>query len=127
MHNADLVAANGLSVLESEAQDALRGVAGDELNALDNTVNDHVLDTGVLSLGVLADQHSVDVVPGSLVALNRLARAQVGEKVKCAAQSQVERDVALANGGLDTLTRRYISSRRLDVRRGDPSRRRSSW
>jgi hypothetical protein len=36
-------------VLEGESQDALRSLAGDQLDALHNAVDDHVLDAGVLS------------------------------------------------------------------------------
>lgn len=103
VHDADLLAANGLGVLESEAQDALAGFAGDELNALDDTVNDDVLDTRVLALGVLADEDSVDTVVGGLETGDRAARAQVGEEVEGTTKSQVEGDVALADGGLESV------------------------
>ena len=59
-----------------------------------------MLDARVLALGVLANQDRVDVVVGGLVASNRAAGSQVGEEVECAAEGQVERDVALADGGL---------------------------
>lgn len=96
--DADLVAADLLGLLEGEAQDALRGLAGDELDALDDAVDDGVLDARVLALGVLADQDGVDVVVGGLVAGDGAAGPQVGEEVEGAAQGQVERDVALADG-----------------------------
>jgi hypothetical protein len=97
--NADLLAANRLGVLEGVAQDTLAGLAGDELDALDDAVNDNVLNARVLALGVLADQDRVDVVVGGLVAGNRAAGTQVGEEVEGAAEGEVEGDVALANGG----------------------------
>lgn len=98
VHGADLVAANVAGVLEGIAQDALRGVAGDELDALDDAVDDNVLNARVLALGVLADQDRVDVVVGRLVAGNGPAGPDVGEEIEGAAERQVERDVALANG-----------------------------
>lgn len=101
--DADLLAANGAGVLEGEPQDALAGLAGDELDALNNTIHHNVLNARVLALGVLADQDGVDVVVGGLVAGNRAAGTQVGEEVECAAEGKVERDVALANGGLKLL------------------------
>ena len=101
MDNADLLAANGLGVLEGEAEDALRSLGSDELDGLDDTVDDNVLNARILALGVLTDEDSVDAVVGGLVAGNRAAGAQVGEKVECAAEGEVERDVTLANGGLE--------------------------
>lgn len=120
--DADLVAADLLGLLEGEAQDALRGLAGDELDALDDAVDDGVLDARVLALGVLADQDGVDVVVGGLVAGDGAAGPQVGEEVEGAAQGQVERDVALADGrgeralegdlvALDALNRRVRDGR----------------
>jgi hypothetical protein len=97
--NADLLAANGLGVLEGIAQDALAGLAGDELDALDNTVDNNVLDARVLALGVLADEDRVDTVVGGLEAGDGAAGTQVGEEVEGTTQGKVQRDVALANGG----------------------------
>lgn len=70
VHDADLLLADALGVLEGEAEDTLGGFAGDELDALDNTVDDDVLDAGVLALGVLSDEDGVDVVVRGLVAGN---------------------------------------------------------
>lgn len=97
--DADLGAANGLSLLEGEAENALRGLAGDELDALDNTIDNNVLNARVFTLGVLTDEDGVDVVVGGLEAGNRAARTQVGKEVEGTAERQVERDVALADGG----------------------------
>jgi hypothetical protein len=90
VHDTDLLLARGLSMLESEAQDTLGSFASDELNTLDNTINNNVLNAGVFTLGVLTDQHSVDVVIWGLVSSNRAAWSQVGEKVECPAESQVQ-------------------------------------
>ena len=98
---ADLVLANLLGVLEGVAQHALGSLAGDELDGLDNAVDDDVLDARVFSLGVLTDENGVDTIVGGLVALDGLARTDVGEEVEGTAESQVERDVTLANGGLE--------------------------
>lgn len=99
--SADLVAADGAGVLESEAKNALRGVTGDELDGLNDTINNDVLNTGVFTLSVLTDENSVDIVVWGLVASDGDARTQVGEKVECTAESQVERDVALADRSLE--------------------------
>lgn len=98
--DADLVAADLLGVLEGEAEDALRGGARDELDGLHYAVDDLVLDARVLALGVLADEHRLDVVVGRLVAGDGEAGAEVGEEVEGAAEGEVEGDVALADGGL---------------------------
>lgn len=98
VHSADLLPANVAGVLEGVSQNALRGLAGDELDALDNAIDYNVLDTRVFSLGVLTDQDSVDVVVGGLVAGDGSAGADVGEEVEGTAESEVERDVALADG-----------------------------
>jgi hypothetical protein len=87
-------------VLEGEAEDTLGSLAGDELDALNDTIDDNVLNAGVFTLGVLADQDSVDAIVRGLETGDGAARSQVGEEVECAAEGEVERDVALANGGL---------------------------
>ena len=98
--DADLLAADLLGVLEGEAEDALGGGAGDELDGLHDAVDDLVLDARVLALGVLADEDGVDIVVGGLVAGDGHAGAEVGEEVEGAAEGEVEGDVALADGGL---------------------------
>jgi hypothetical protein len=56
-----------------------------------------VLDTRVLSLGVLTDEDGVDVVIRRLETLDGHARADVGEEGEGSSEGEVERDVALAN------------------------------
>jgi hypothetical protein len=97
---ADLVLASLLGVLEGEAQDTLGSLAGDELDGLNNTVDNDVLNARVFSLGVLTDENGVDTIVGGLVAMDGLARTEVGEEVEGTTESQVEGDVTLANGGL---------------------------
>lgn len=101
--NADLGLASGNGVLEGEAEDALRGLLGDELDGLDDTVNDDVLNARILALCVFTDEDGIDVVVRGLVADNGLAGTQVGKEVEGTAESQVEGDVALADGGLFTI------------------------
>lgn len=100
VHGADLAAANLLGVLEREAEDAFRCLAGDELDRLDDTVDNDVLDSGVFSFRVLTDQHGVDAVVRSLKALDRFAGTDVGEEVESSAEGEIEGDMSLANGGL---------------------------
>lgn len=96
--SAHLLAANIACVLEGVAEDALGGLAGDELDALHDTVHNDVLDAGVLALGVLTDQDSVDVIVRGLEADDAPAGTHVGEEVEGTAEGQVERDVTLSNG-----------------------------
>lgn len=103
VHNAHLFLASSNGVLESEAENALGGLLGDQLDGLDNAVNNDVLDARVFALGVLTNEDSVDIVVGGLVAGDRLAGTQVGEEVECTAESQVEGDVTLANGSLSVI------------------------
>ena len=98
MDDANLGLANVLGVLEGVAEHALGGLAGDQLDRLDNTVHNDVLDARVFTLGVLTDEDGVDVVVGGLVSLDALAGTHVGEQVEGPSEGQVERDVALANG-----------------------------
>jgi hypothetical protein len=95
--SADLESANVLCVLESVSQDTLGSFSRDELDALYDTINDNVLNTRVLSLGVLTDEDSVDVVVGGLEPNNRLTRTDIGEKVERSAESKVEGDVTFTN------------------------------
>ena len=96
--DANLGLANVLGVLEGVAEHALGGLAGDQLDRLNNTVHNDVLDARVFALGVLTDEDGVDVVVGGLVSLDALAGTHVGEQVEGPSEGQVERDVALANG-----------------------------
>lgn len=122
VNDADLGAANGLSVLESISQDSLAGLAGDELDALDDTIDDNVLDTGIFTLSVLSDKDGVDIVVGGLEAGDGAARSEVSEKVEGSSQGQVQRDMALANGGLWLYVRNPINRqlRSAHVQQEDP-------
>ena len=84
-------------VLEGEAGDPLRRGAGDDLDALGGVRADHVLDARVQVLGVLADDHEVDVVVARLEALDRAGRAQV----RVQAEHLAQRDVDAAEAGAD--------------------------
>lgn len=49
-----------------------------------------MFDTGILSLGVLANENSVDIVVGSLKTGDRETWSDVCEKVECSSKSQVQ-------------------------------------
>ena len=115
VHHADLLLVDGLRVLEGEAQHTLGSLLGDELDALHHTVDNNVLNAGVFTLGVLTDQDGVDTIVGGLVASNGAARTDVGEQVEGPAQSQVQGDVTLTDGGGQrTLKRNVVLLNALD-------------
>jgi len=97
VHSADLLPANVAGVLEGVSQHALRGLAGDELDALHDAVNHNVLDARVFALSVLSYQDGIDVIVGCLVAGDGSAWSDVRKEVEGSAQRQVERDVTFAN------------------------------
>lgn len=99
VNSADLCAANVLGVLESVSADTFGGLTGDQLDGLNDTIDNNVLNARVLSLSVLTDEDSVDTIVWGLVASNGAAWTNVGEEVECAAEGKVEGDVALANWG----------------------------
>ena len=123
VHHADLLLVDGAGVLEGETEHTLGSLLGDKLDALDDTVDDNVLDTRVFTLSVLTDQDSVDVVVGGLVASNRAARTDVGEEVEGTTESKVERDVTLSNGSLKAFRMSICESiveSRNNLQREDP-------
>lgn len=87
--DADLSAANSLSVLECKAEDALGGFASNELDALNNAINNNVLNPGVFTLSVLTDENSVDSIVRCLEAGDRAAGTEVSEEVEGTTESQV--------------------------------------
>ena len=97
MDRSDLSLPHILRVLKCESEDPLGGPLGDEFYALDDSVDDYVLDAGVLAFGVFPDKHGVDVVVGGFVAGDGFAGADVGEEVECAAEGEIQGDVAFAD------------------------------
>ena len=87
----------GDRVLEGEPGDPLRGGPGDDLDALGRVGADHVLDAGVEVLGVLADDHQVDVLVARVEALHRARRAQVGVQPERLAEADVDAAEAAAD------------------------------
>lgn len=124
--NANMLLVDRLGVLEAESQDTLRGLAGDQFDRLNNTVDNLVLNSRVFSLSVLANEDGVDAIVGSLEAGNRAARTDVGKQVESSTKSQVERDVSLANGGL-RLSVCITANDMAHIRRGDLSGQPSSF
>jgi hypothetical protein len=122
LHDVGLVdAGNLLAVVgegegEGELGDALRLLAGDDLERLDNAVDRLVLETRVLALGVLTDDAEVDVLVAGLVTGDVLKEDDRGVDVELLAQSDVERAVAGAlDGGVqDTLETELVALERGD-------------
>jgi len=85
------------SVLEGKLGDLSAGLFSDKLDTLDDAWNDLVLNTGVLSLGVLSNSDQVDVFVGGWEALQADAWSNVGVKAKSFSEHQVHAWVAGAD------------------------------
>ena len=122
LHDVGLVdASNLLAVVcerkgESKLGNALRLLAGDDLERLDDAVDRLVLETRVLALGVLTDDAEVDVLVACLVARDVLEEDDRSVDVELLAKSDVEGAVAGAlNGGVeDTLETELVALQRGD-------------
>ena len=112
----DLLAVVGEREGESELGDALRLLAGDDLERLDDAVDRLVLETRVLALGVLTDDAEINVLVACLVAGDVLEEDDRGVDVELLAKSDVERTVAGAlDGGVeDTLETELVALQRGD-------------
>lgn len=100
VHNTDLLLVDRTSVLEGETENPLRSFSGDELDALDNTIDNNVLNARVFTLGVLTNQNSIDVVVRSFVTGDRAAGTQVRKQVESTTESKVKGNMTLANRSL---------------------------
>lgn len=115
MDNNDLSLANRAGIFKSVSEDALGSLLCDELNGLDDTRDNDVLDTRVLTLRVLTDEDSVDAVVGGLVTKDRLARTDVSEKIESSSKGQVEGNVTFT----DRSSKRALESDEVLADRGD--------
>ncbi len=114
MHRPDFPPADRFGVLKRESQDALAGLASDELDALNHAVDHDVLDPGVFAFCVLSDEDGVDIVVWRLVARDGSAGPHVGEEVEGSAQGEIQGDVPFAYGrllcGSATAPQRIVSA-----------------
>lgn len=118
LHDVGLVDAGDLGTAvgegegEGELGDTLRLGAGDDLERLDDAGNALVLETRVLTLGVLTDDAHVDVLVAGLVAGNVLDQADAGVDVELLTHGDVEALVAgAADGGVqDTLEAELVAA-----------------
>jgi hypothetical protein len=110
----DLLAVVGKGKGEGELGNALRLLAGDDLERLDDAVDRLVLEAGVLALGVLTDDAEVDVLVARLVAGDVLEQDNRGVDVELLAQGDVEGTVAGALDGRveDTLETELVALER---------------
>lgn len=95
----DLLAVVGEGESEGELGDTLRLQAGDDLERLDDTWSRRVLQTRVLTLGVLTDDAEIDVLVASLVTRNVLDENDGCVDVELLTESDVERLVTRALDG----------------------------
>jgi hypothetical protein len=110
-----LPAAVGDGVLEREAGNPLRRLAGDDLDALRRVPADAVLDACVQVLRVLADDHQVDVLVARLEPLDRAGRPQVRVQVEGLPEGHVDAPEAFPDRRRDrALDRHAIAPDRLE-------------
>jgi hypothetical protein len=89
VNGSDALTTMRLGVVERVPRDAFGSVPSDELDGLDDAVNNLVLDTRVLSLSVLTNENSVDVVVWGLVALDGDTGSNIGKEVESPAEGQI--------------------------------------
>jgi hypothetical protein len=113
----NLGAVVGKSESESELGDTLRLGAGDDLERLDNTGDTLVLETRVLTLGVLTDDAEIDILVAGLVAGDVLDQRDGGVDVELLTHGNVEGGVARAVHGSveDTLETKLVAAERGDA------------
>jgi hypothetical protein len=107
----DLLAVVGERKGEGELGNALRLLAGDDLERLDDAADRLVLETRVLALGVLTDDAEVDVLVARLVAGDVLEQDDGGVDVELLAEGDVEGAVTRALDGRveDTLETELVA------------------
>jgi hypothetical protein len=107
----DLLAVVGEGEAEGELGNALGLGASDNLQGLDDALDGLVLQTGVLTLGVLTDDAHVDILVAGVVAGDVLDQGDRGVDVELLAEGDVERLVARAlDGGVkDTLQTELVA------------------
>jgi hypothetical protein len=93
-----MIASRAYGILEGVIGDAFRGGAGDDFDALDDALDNLMLDARVFALGVFSDNDSVDVLVQGRMSGNAPAGSDVGIQVECLAKRQVQRDVPPPNG-----------------------------
>ena len=85
-------------VIEGELRDPRGGALRDDLQGLDDSRHDRVLEAAVEVLGVLADDDEVDVLEPAGDRGHVLDRPEVGVEVERLAQPDVDRGEALSDG-----------------------------
>jgi hypothetical protein len=112
----NLLAVVGKSEAESELGDALGLGTGDDLQRLDDTLNGLVLETGVLSFGVLTNDAEVDILVASLVTGDVLDQRDGGVDVQLLTEGDVEGLVArsLDRSMEDTLQAELVALERCE-------------
>jgi hypothetical protein len=112
----DLLAVVGERKGECEFGDALRLLAGDDLERLNNAADRLVLEARVLSLGVLTDDAEVDVLVARLVARDVLEEDDGSVDVELLAESDVEGAVT---GSLDGSVEDTLETELVALERGN--------
>jgi len=86
-----------LGIVECVSGHALACFPSDELDGLNYTVNNLMLNTRVFALGVLSNEDSVNIIIGRFVAIDGCARPNMCKQVEGTSEGQVEGYMAFAN------------------------------
>jgi len=78
------------SMLECVSSDSLGGISGDQFDGLHDARLDFVLNTRVLSFGILTDEQRIYVIVCSLEARDGFTRSHVCEKTESNTKSKIE-------------------------------------
>src|SRR4029079_10813705 len=108
VYGRDLAAAVGDGVLKGEPCDPLRGGTRDDLDALRGVRTHPMLYAVVEILGVLADDHEVDVLVARLDALDRPSWTQVGVEPQRLAKRDVDAPEPLPDRSRDRAFQRDL-------------------
>jgi hypothetical protein len=95
--SSDSVPSLRLGIVKCVSGHALTCFPSDELDRLDYTINDLMLDTRVFAFGVLSNEDSVNIIIGRFVAFDGCAGPNVCKEVEGTSEGQVEGYVAFAN------------------------------
>ncbi len=110
VNGVDLLASELAGVLKGPARDARGGLFGDDLDALDHAGNDLVLDAGVQSLGVFADDDEIDAGIAGGNAGKIADGAEVAEEFELLAQLHVDAAESAADGRGDRAFQRHAGA-----------------
>jgi hypothetical protein len=97
MYGRDPITTLALCIVESISCHAFRCIPCNKFDGLHNPINNFVLDTRILSLCILPNEYSVDIVVSSFETRDGKARPDVGEEIECSAEGKIQGNMALSD------------------------------